>query len=108
MFGISGDDEESHQKFKEANNLPFPLLVDEGDAVRTEYGIKPDLFGLLKGACFTSKKGRCRCDYSSLPVTFVTGRQTFVIDKTGTVVLTFNDQFGVEKHVSEALEALAA
>lgn len=43
------------------------------------FGIKADLLGLLPG------------------------RQTYVIDVNGQVVLSFNDQFNVEQHVDEAL-----
>jgi peroxiredoxin Q/BCP len=47
------------------------------------FGIKPDLLGLLPG------------------------RQTYVIDTDGKVVLSFNDQFNPSQHVEEALVALA-
>ena len=50
--------------------------------MREEIGIKKDLFGLLGG------------------------RETYVLDKSGTVQLVFNDQFGPEKHVPAALETL--
>ena len=50
--------------------------------MREELGIKKDLFGLLGG------------------------RETYVLDKSGTVQLVFNDQFGPEKHVPAALETL--
>ena len=50
--------------------------------MRAEYGVGKDLFGLLKG------------------------RETFVIDKDGIVVSTFNNQFDVEAHVAKALAAL--
>lgn len=32
--------------------------------------------------------------------------QTFIIDKSGKCVLSFNDQFGAEKHVGEALKVI--
>lgn len=32
--------------------------------------------------------------------------QTFVIDKTGKCVMSFNDQMGAEKHVDEALQVI--
>ena len=50
--------------------------------MREEIGIKKDLFGLLGG------------------------RETYVLDKSGTVQLVFNDQFGPEKHVPAALSTL--
>jgi peroxiredoxin Q/BCP len=57
------------------------LVVDEGDAMRKEIGIAPDLFGLLGG------------------------RETYVLDNKGQIASVFNDQFGPDKHVSTALEA---
>lgn len=32
--------------------------------------------------------------------------QTFVIDKEGKCVMSFNDQMGAEKHVDEALQVI--
>ena len=83
-LGVSSDSAESHASFADANDLPFPLLVDEGDAVRSAYGVKPDLFGMLKG------------------------RETFVINADGEVVLSFNNQFSPDDHVKKALAVLGA
>jgi hypothetical protein len=52
----------------QAQRLNFPLLTDQSDFLRKSFGIKADMLGLLPG------------------------RQTFVIDKAGRVVLSFNDQ----------------
>ena len=38
MLGVSVDTAESHQKFRAKYDLNFPLLVDEGASVATEYG----------------------------------------------------------------------
>ena len=38
VFGVSTDDAESHQKFREEHGLPFPLLVDAEAKVATRYG----------------------------------------------------------------------
>jgi thioredoxin-dependent peroxiredoxin len=38
ILGISTDSQESHAKFREKYNLPFPLLVDEGHSVAEKYG----------------------------------------------------------------------
>ncbi|EIE24468.1 alkyl hydroperoxide reductase/ thiol specific antioxidant/ Mal allergen [Coccomyxa subellipsoidea C-169] len=83
VVGVSGDDVESHQKFKSELGIPFQLLADEGNEVRKTYGVKKDLLGLLEG------------------------RQTYVIGKDGIVKLVFNNQWEPEKHVDEALKALA-
>lgn len=49
-----------------------------------DFGIKSDMLGMLPG------------------------RQTYVIGKDGTCLLSFNDQLGAEKHSAEALKALGA
>lgn len=84
VIGISSDSVDSHQSFCDQLDLPFTLLSDEGGEVRSLYKVPKDLFGLLDG------------------------RVTFVVDKTGTVVKVFNSQFAPEKHVTEAINALAA
>lgn len=38
VLGISPDNVKSHQKFKQKQNLPFPLLADEDHAVADAYG----------------------------------------------------------------------
>lgn len=82
VFGISSDDLDKNSKFAQEQRLPFPLLCDQGSFLRKSFGIKGDLLGLLPG------------------------RQTFIIDKSGKCVLSFNDQFGAEKHVGEALKVI--
>lgn len=56
------------------------LVVDEDDEIRNEIGIAKDLFGLLGG------------------------RETYVVEKDGTVGFVFNSQFKPEDHVSKSLE----
>ena len=77
-----GIHKESHKEFAGDLDLPFTLLADEDDAIRTAYGVKPALFGALPG------------------------RETFVIAKDGTIVARYADMFGVEKHITQALAAL--
>ena len=38
VLGVSVDSAESHRAFREKHELNFPLLVDEGAAVATDYG----------------------------------------------------------------------
>src|SRR5690606_34596935 len=38
VLGVSTDSAASHQKFREKYDLPFPLLVDEGAKVASDYG----------------------------------------------------------------------
>ena len=56
------------------------FVADADNSVRKQLGIQDDLFGALAG------------------------RETYVIDKSGTVKLAFNSQFQPEEHVAKALE----
>jgi len=67
---------------KEGTDAAVKLVVDEDDAVRKEIGIAKDLFGLLGG------------------------RETYVLDKSGTIVEVHNNQFDPESHVKVALAAM--
>ncbi|WP_372745868.1 peroxiredoxin [Lutibacter sp.] len=81
VIGISSDSVASHKKFEEKYNLPFLLLADIDNKVR-------GLFGVPKSMIF-------------LP-----GRVTYVIDKNGIVRYIFNNQFGAEKHIVNALKKI--
>nr|Q75SY5.1 RecName: Full=Peroxiredoxin Q, chloroplastic; AltName: Full=Thioredoxin peroxidase; AltName: Full=Thioredoxin-dependent peroxiredoxin Q; Flags: Precursor [Gentiana triflora]BAD04985.1 peroxiredoxin Q [Gentiana triflora] len=82
VIGISGDDPSSHKAFAKKYRLPYTLLSDEGNKIRREWGVPADLFGTLPG------------------------RQTYVLDKNGTVQLIYNNQFQPEKHIDETLKFL--
>ena len=82
VFGISDDSPESHKSFAANHRLPFQLLSDTGGAVRKLYGVKKTL-GVIPG------------------------RVTFVIDREGIVRHVFSSQMDAERHVDEALAALA-
>jgi peroxiredoxin Q/BCP len=84
VFGISADTPDENAKFAKDQKLPFPLLSDQSDLLRKSFGIKADMFGMLKG------------------------RQTYVLDKKGKCVLSFNSQLDTDKHVSEALRVIAS
>jgi peroxiredoxin Q/BCP len=47
VLGISGDSEESHKRFAEKHNLPFPLLADTDRTVMSEWGVidEKSMFG---------------------------------------------------------------
>ena len=83
ILGISDDSGESHGKFAAKYSLPFPLLSDKGGRVRKLYGVSR-MFGV------------------------VPGRVTFVIDREGVVRHVYSALFESDKHVQEALAALAA
>ncbi len=83
VLGISSDSQASHEGFAAQYRLPFPLLSDEGGAVRKRYGV-PATLGLLPG------------------------RVTYVIDKQGVIRHIFNSQLNIERHIAEALAGLRA
>jgi peroxiredoxin Q/BCP len=79
IYGVSADSYESHAAFAKKYNLPFPLMVDDGGAVREMYG-QPD------GA------------------DEVQGRITYIIDRDGIVRHTIQEEEDMPRHVTEALE----
>lgn len=44
VLGISFDSQESHKRFKEKHQLPFPLLVDADRKIAAAYGVKGNFF----------------------------------------------------------------
>lgn len=82
IIGISGQSVKSHKEFAEKHRLSFTLLSDEGNKIRKQFGVPTNLLGLLPG------------------------RVTYVADKSGKVIYTFNSQLQTEKHVDEALRIL--
>jgi len=67
---------------KPSTDAAVKLVVDEDDEIRKEIGIAKDLFGLLGG------------------------RETYVLDTSGTIVEVHNNQFDPESHVKVALAAM--
>jgi peroxiredoxin Q/BCP len=82
VIGISAQSVESHNEFAVKHRLNYLLLSDEGNKVRKLFGVPSTLFGLLPG------------------------RVTYIVDKKGIVVYTFDSQMQVEKHVDEAMRVL--
>ena len=79
IIGISGQSVQSHKEFATKYNLPFTLLSDKDNTVRKMFGVRT----------------------SPIP-----GRVTFVVDKTGHVVYTFDSLNEPAKHVAEAMRIL--
>lgn len=80
VIGISADSLQSHINFKSKFNLPFILLSDNDKKLRKLFGVENDLL-------------------------FIPGRQTFVINKEGKIILIFNSMSG-NIHIIKALEIL--
>jgi peroxiredoxin Q/BCP len=88
LLGVSPDAVESHERFREKYNLPFPLLADVDKAVAKKYGA----FGE-------------KMMYGKKVMGMI--RSTFVIDAAGVVRKVF-PRVRVEGHDEKVLEALAA
>ena len=81
VWGVSGDDAASHRRFASRHGLPYPLLVDRGNALRKAFGV-PSVLGLLPG------------------------RITYVIDGDGVIRHVFNNLLDGPAHRREAIKAL--
>jgi len=81
VIGISGDNESSHKRFAKKYNLPFTLLSDQNGQLRKRFGVKKNLLGLIPG------------------------RETFIFDDEGKLVLRFNS-LNAEPHIRKALKTL--
>jgi peroxiredoxin Q/BCP len=88
ILGVSPDSPESHAKFKNKFNLPFPLLADDGHKICDAYGV----WGPKK---FMGK------EYEGVL------RTTFLIDANGKIARVFEDVRPAE-HSTEVLDALKA
>ncbi|MFA6580564.1 MAG: peroxiredoxin [Paludibacter sp.] len=82
IIGISAQSVESHFEFAKKHRLNYTLLSDEGNIVRTLFGVPTNLFGLLPG------------------------RVTYVVNKEGKIIFVFNSQINAQKHIEEALRIL--
>ena len=82
VVGISGQGVESKQEFASEMGLTFSILADEDDAVRAEFGVPKAGFGLFPG------------------------RVTYVLDKSGDCVLSYQNLGDAESHIDKAVEAL--
>jgi len=82
ILGVSLDDVESHQKFAEHHDLPFPLLADMEGKVSDAYGVKTRMFGMKMAK-----------------------RQTFLISPDGTLAKHY-EKVNVNKHSTQVLADL--
>jgi thioredoxin-dependent peroxiredoxin len=79
VFGVSKDNEASHQAFTEKFNLPFPLLADTDGALTTAYDV--DGGGYSK-------------------------RVTYVIDGAGQIIKVYDGTVKTETHATDILAEL--
>jgi len=82
ILGVSLDDVESHQKFAENHDLPFPLLADSEGKTADAYGVKTKMFGMT-----------------------VAKRQTFLIGPDGTIAKHY-EKVKPDEHSTQVLADL--
>ena len=82
ILGVSFDDVESHKKFAEHHELPFPLLADTEGKAAEAYGVKTRRFGMT-----------------------LAKRQTFLIDPDGKLAKHY-DSVDANAHSQEVLADL--
>jgi thioredoxin-dependent peroxiredoxin len=77
VIGINSGSVESHRNFAKNHQLPFTLLSDPDNQVLNLFGVKKKFF--------------------------ISGRETFVVDKTGKIVFTYNSMTNGPAHEKETL-----
>ena len=66
VFGINGQSEASHAKFKDKYQFPFPLLVDSGKQVSKAYNTNGLLF-ITRTVYLIGKDGKIRFAKRGMP-----------------------------------------
>jgi len=82
ILGVSLDDVESHRKFAENHDLPFPLLADTEGTTADAYGVKTKMMGWT-----------------------VAKRQTFLIDPDGNIARHY-EKVDPDEHSAQVLADL--
>jgi thioredoxin-dependent peroxiredoxin len=80
VIGINGASTASHKQFQQHDQLPYPLLSDSANLVLNAFGITRRFF--------------------------MTGRKTFIVDKSGKIVFTYSSAINGTRHAEEALAYL--
>ena len=85
VVGVSVQDEKSHKRFIEKNNLPFPLIADTEMVLNNAFGV-------------WGEKSMCGRKYMG------TFRTTFIIDEEGKVEQIFRPkEIKVKEHAEQIL-----
>jgi len=82
ILGVSLDDIDSHKKFAENYDLPFPLLADIEGEISSAYGVKTRMFGMT-----------------------VAKRQTFIIGPDGSIAKHY-EKVKPDEHSKQVLTDL--
>ena len=77
VIGVNGGTVESHKAFQQHYKLPFVLLSDPDNKIYKQFGVKNKFF--------------------------MTGRETFVVDKKGKIVYAYEAMMQGKEHADDAL-----
>ena len=80
-WGISNGSSKSHLEFANKNKLQYPLLCDQSNILRKQFGV-PKKLG------------------------FIEGRVTYIINSEGIIKHIFEDLLNGPAHIKEAIKAL--
>ena len=83
MIGISGDSQETNDRFRKSLDLPFPLVGDPEGTILRAYRVRWPFVGLAQ-------------------------RVTYAIGQKGRILLAFHSELNASAHAAKACEALAA
>jgi thioredoxin-dependent peroxiredoxin len=82
VIGINSAPPEKHKQFAENHRLPFRILSDPKNRVGASFGVK-SMFG-------------------------ISGRETFLIGRSGKILFHFASMMQFDRHVTHALEIIRA
>jgi thioredoxin-dependent peroxiredoxin len=82
VIGVSGDSQETNERFRKSLDLPFPLVGDPEETILRAYRVRWPLLGLAQ-------------------------RVTYAIGQDGRVLLAFHSELNLTAHAAKACEALA-
>jgi len=82
VIGISGDSQETNDRFRESLDLPFPLLGDPEGAILRTYRVRWPILGLAQ-------------------------RVTYAVGQDGRILLAFHSELNATAHASKACEAVS-
>ncbi len=82
MVGVSGDSQETSDRFRQSLDLPYPLVGDAKGVILTAFKVRWPVIGLAR-------------------------RVTYLVGKDRKVRLAHHSEFDIPAHVNEACAALA-
>jgi peroxiredoxin Q/BCP len=82
VIGVSGDSQETNERFRKSLDLPFPLVGDPEGTILRAYRVRWPLVGLAQ-------------------------RVTYAIGQDGRILLAFHSELTPTAHAARACETLA-